>query len=429
MRLNLSLGALASLQLLASFAYQLAVLALVGAGPSTDAWVAAQAVPAVLFALLVGVIQGTWQGRFAATGPARGEWLRLQRTASGQVWLLCIPAFIVLATTSKWWVDIAFVGLNADQVELATRLSLPLLAATIMNSQSALATAALRGRDRFIACEVITLVVATASIAAVIVLIPIHGIVSAAWVTLARAAVLAITLFCISGRPWPSVKMAIGDSVSWRAATPLLSGGFIYKSGPLVDRIFSSMAPVGGMTVFNLAQMGVSAIGVVLERAMTTPLTPRIARLANESQWELVASAVRTNLLRGLLAPLAAATCVLALSPWWVTIAQVLLNLDLQQARESWKICLVFALLLYPLSVGATVVSTFYAIGDTKTIARVGVAGFLLSLLVKYFSFKAGGLVGLAAGICIYYLVNFLAMALLLRAKLRLMRQGCKPRK
>ena len=429
MRLNLSLGLLASLQLLASFAFQLVVLALVGAGPSTDAWVAAQAVPAMLFAIMIGVIQGAWQSRLAATGTVRADCINLLRTAYGQLCLLCLPILIALASTSRLWIDSIFVGFDVDQVDLAARLSTPLLAATVMNIQSALATAALRGSERFIACEVITLVAAIGGIAAITWLVPIHGIDGAAWVTLGRASIVAIALFCITGRPWPNVRMAIKDVLAWKVTRPLLAGGFIYKSGPLVDRIFSSMAPVGGMTVFNLAQMGVSAVGVVLERAMTTPLTPQIARLANDCKWALVASAVRTNLLRGLIVPLGAALCVLALSPWWVKIFQVLLNLDVNQARESWRICLVFAMLLYPLSVGATVVSTFYAIGDTKTVVRVGIAGFLLSLIIKYLSFYYGGLFGLAIGVCAYYLVNFLIMTLLLRLRLRQMQSICTPSK
>lgn len=418
MRLNLSLGFLASLQLIASLGYQLIVLALLGAGPSTDAWVGAQAVPGVIFAIFVGVVHGAWQGRLASCSDENGEWLRLQRTANGQVLLLCIPAFIALTSTSKWWIDIVFIGFDAAQVDLASRLSFPLLAASVISIQCALATAALRGRDRFILCEVITLATNVASIAIVGMLIPVYGIEGAAWLTLARSIVIAIILFFLCGRPWPSLRFAIEDSASWFAARPLLAGGLIYKSGPLIDRIFASTSPVGGMTIFNFSQMGASAVGNVLERAITIPLAPKIARLAKDKEWALVASAVRTNLLRGLFVPIGAATCILVLSPWWVDIFQFLLNLDVQQARESLRICLVFTLLLYPLSVGSTIVSSLYIIGETKTVARVGIVGFILSLLIKYISFKAAGLIGLAIGICLYHLMNFLVMVLILKLRL-----------
>jgi 1-aminocyclopropane-1-carboxylate deaminase/D-cysteine desulfhydrase-like pyridoxal-dependent ACC family enzyme len=57
LKLNLYLGAIASLQLAASFALQLIVLAVLGAGTDTAALVAAQAVPGVVFSVLAISLQ------------------------------------------------------------------------------------------------------------------------------------------------------------------------------------------------------------------------------------------------------------------------------------------------------------------------------------------------------------------------------------
>jgi peptidoglycan biosynthesis protein MviN/MurJ (putative lipid II flippase) len=422
MRLNVSLGVLASLQLIAGLMMQLLVVALVGVGPITDAWVAAQAVPAVLFAILSGVVHGVWQARLAANSSELAKWHRLQRAAHGQAWMLCIPAIVILMTTANSWIDLLFVGFSAEQIELATTLSMLLLATTIANLHCAISVAALRGRGKFIPCELVTLSAAVAAIIAVFWLLPMFGIEAAAWVTFARATVVAIVLFLMTGSPFPSVRMAISETKSWYAARPILIGGGIYKSGPIVDRIFSSMAPASGMTVFNLAQMGVSAVGSVLERAIVTPLVPQIARLAHDGQWIRLTAIVRSTLMRGAIIPILAGAIIVALYPIWITGAQAMLGLSVEQARESWKICLIFSLLLYPLTFGMTIVSTLYSIGDTKTVAQVGTLGFLLSILVKYLSFEAAGLSGLAAGVTAHYALNFIVMALLLRSKLHKIR-------
>ena len=74
---------------------------------------------------------------------------------------------------------------------------------------------------------------------------------------------------------------------------------------------------------------------------------------------------------------------------------------------------------------GTAVVAVFYAMGDTRTPALIGSAGFVLGLAAKAAGFLAAGLPGLAAATSLYYLLNL--GALVYFAWRRLERLGAVP--
>jgi hypothetical protein len=256
LKLNLSLGGVTSLQILASFAFQFVIIHIIGVGADTDAWVAAQSFPIFLFSIMTVSIQGVWQHKLSLPSNEKPEWLRIFRIALGQVWMVSVPLAIFLFLLTYPWIEFIFRDFSIYQVGLVKSL-LPLLYITaIINSQIFLSTIAMRGRNKFITCELISLGGAFFSIALVWISLGYFGIEVAAWILFIRSLVVLIALNFLLGFPTPLFRIAYHDLESWRSIKPLLKGNLLSKSGPIFDRVFSSLSPIGGMTVFNFFQLG-----------------------------------------------------------------------------------------------------------------------------------------------------------------------------
>lgn len=418
MKLGLSLGALAALQMATSLATQLLVFGILGAGMATDAWVAAQALPLIVFSIASVAFQGTWQSRLAVASHDRDHWRREQRTAHGQMLMVTGCVTVALTASATLWTPWLFPGFSDEQARLSATLSQWLLPAAFFNCHAALLTTALRSRDRFLTAEAVTLAGAVIVAALLPWLLRDFGIELAAWLSFARMLVTALVLYVLAGCPLPDLKAAVRDVEQWRLIRPLLLGSSLYKIGPVVDRYWTSHAPPGGMTAFNTMQMAMSAMASVLERSICMPAQPRLARLAAAGQLgemrRLYRSRVRqVSIIVGL-----AAIVLVALKPFWPTLTHPLLKLDTHTLESTWWICAILMGYALPAAAGSIVVSSFYALGDTKTPVRVGSTGFLLSLAIKAGAFVWAGLPGLAAAVAFHYAGNMLVLCYLLEKRL-----------
>lgn len=417
-RLNVGLGALAALQLAVGFALQLVVLGSLGVGPQTDAWVAAQAVPLVAFAVVAVSFQGAWQARLATHVGSRQSWIDTQRAAHGQLLLVYGSALLGLGLCAEGWTSLLFPGLSPAQRSFTAEMSRVFLAAALFNGQAMLFTTALRGQDRYIVGEVVSLCAAVAALVAAATVVQRHGVHAVAWVSLARNALCALVLFFLADRPLPAIRAGIRDVESWKQLRPMLLGASIYKTTPLVDRFWSSLAPIGGLTIFNLLQTGMAAVAMVLERALTTTTAPRLARLVQAGEWDSMRRLVRQTLARAAGVVAIVATIVVLLQPVWAALVGPFLQVNEATARHSWLICVALLGYLYPAATGSIVVSSFYAMADARTPVTVGVAGFVAALALKAAGFALGGIPGLAVAISLHYLGNLAVMWLILERRL-----------
>lgn len=418
MKLGVSLGAIAALQMVASLVTQLIVFGILGAGIDTDAWVAAQAVPLIMFSITSVAFQGTWQSRLAVAAADRARWRIEQCTAQGQMLLVTGGVTLALVASATLWTRWFFPGFSEPQVQMTALLAQWLLPATFFNCHAALLTTALRSRDRFVAAEGVTLAGAVIVAALLPLLLPVFGIEVAAWLSFARMLLTAFVLFWMADRPTPQLGAALRDRAQWHLMRPLLLGSSLYKIGPVVDRYWTSHAPAGGMTVFNTMQMGMSALASVLERAICMPAQPRLSRLAAAGQLDAMRQLYRSRVKQVAIVIAVVALVLLAAKPFWPALTHPLLKLDAETLQRTWWICAILLAYAFPAAAGSVVVSSFYALGDTKTPVRVGSAGFLLSLAVKAAAFLCAGLPGLAGAVALHYAGNMLVLCYLLEKRL-----------
>jgi putative peptidoglycan lipid II flippase len=417
-KLNISLGAIAALQLLSSVALQLVVIAFVGAGPQTDALIAAQAVPQVLLAVLAISLQSAWQPRLAVLAHDGPAWRNAQGVAHGQVILLFWTSALVLAALAKWWIGLLFPGFTSEQRELAHSLTFPLLAGTVLTGHAALLTSAQRARDRFVTAETTALAGTVLAIGVVAVTVARFGVVAAAWTSLGRAALVCVALHAQAGRPKPLLADAWRCSRMWKQVRPMLAGSSIYKTAPLVDRFWTSQASAGGVTVFSLAQTAMGAVAAVLERSIGTPVMPHLARLVEAGDMGRVWALYRRCIAHISVATLAVAALLVTVWPVWAGAMDRLLGMDATLAWQLWLACLLLLGYLHVAASGTVAVAAFCAMGEAQTPVKVGVPAFLFFVVVKSLAFLAWGLPGLAAATSLYYITNMALLSLILKRRI-----------
>jgi peptidoglycan biosynthesis protein MviN/MurJ (putative lipid II flippase) len=416
-RLNFSLGILAALQLVANLIAQLVVLALVGTGPQTDAYVAAQSVPLVVFAVLSVSLQAIWQPRLAVLHNDREAWHDAQGLAQGQATLVFGIVCTTLWITSPAWTPLMFAGFDSTRQHLTTSMGLPLFAACALNGHAALFTTALRARERFLIAESVALAATMGALCLIAITVPLVGVQAAAWVALGRAAVVCGVLYALCGRPVASPRGAWRDRQTWLLLRPLVAGSSLYKTAPLVDRFWTSQGMAGTLTVYNLAQTAMGALAVVIERAVCMPVGPRLARIVERGEWTAVRAAYRRCIVMVTWIAVATAIALLSLKPWWNSLLALALKMDAQLATSMWWTCVLLLGYLHVAASGTVATATFYAMGDTKTPVKIGILGFLIGVVLKSFAFVTCGLPGLALATSSYYAGNMIAMFIILERR------------
>lgn len=407
MRVGISLGALAALQLVVGLVGQLAVMRIVGIGRDTDSYIAAQALPLVLTGVMTTSLQNVWLPRFARLS-RRSEpdaLSRLHAAALGQGLRMMVPLTLLLWGSSFMWVRWVFPGFDGEQHRQVIALSGPLLLACVFTAQSGLLTAALRAEGLFVRAEVTTLVTGLAGIALIIALVPVFGVAAATWIVLTRAIATHAVHLWQAGRPGLDLRTGAESREVWRLVRPMLAGGMLIKTGPLVDRFWSSKAPDGGMTLLNLAQLCANALVAVLERAVLVPATPEFSRRLGAGDTTGLRATYRRCLVRIAFGTVVIGAVALLMMPVWTWLLGVALRIDEDAARTVFAAGLLLVPSIFAAVGASTASAVLYAFGDTRTATIIGVTGFAASLVLKGVLFSLFGILGLAAGVSVYVLL------------------------
>lgn len=407
-----------AIQLLATFAIQLLIVRMVGIGPETDAYIASQALPVVLFAIISSALQSVWLPKLSVLNNDFTQWRSQQSVAQSQALLLAGGFFLFIWITRKIWVIFLFPGFTDAQFNLIDRLTGPLLLAAGFNVQTSLLVIALRARNSFVIGEVITMLGTLLSLFLMIFLIPRYGVEGAAWITTLRAVLVFLILYWIAALPKISIRFWNGKIETWKQIRPILFGAAIYKTSPLIDRFWLSQASVGSITVFGLAQTAMGAVTTIMDRIITIPLTPTLARYVSENNYEGLKSAYSRGLTRVGFGVLVVFLLLLASYPIFPDLMKLMLDVSIETANTTWVLLFFLLGYLYGAISGSILVAVFYALDDMKTPMYVGVIGFLLGVVLKSLGFLFFGLYGLVVATSLYYLINSFYMMFRLERKI-----------
>ena len=407
-----SLGPLAAANVVLATVSHCYIFLKIGPGIETDAFYAGIAVPqlvlsvlsSTMFYVMVPLLAGEEEKKLS-----QGVWWFFL-TVGGAVGALGVVLFV----SAPLWTALLLPGFAPECLSLSVELTRIQLIGMFFSAQSCVLRAACHARQKYFWAEFSQLVEALLGMSTLLWLVPIWGIYGAAWTYVLRAILLALLLLPGIGRRSGPDRGGVLIRTAWRRVKPLAIASLYYKSGPLVDRFLTSLAPPGGLSFFYFSQQFFEVANHLINRAAAAPALPLLTVQIKTGNPQLFKNTYRGQLL--VVFVLAVLSMIV-----FVHLAEPLLRLarkiDEDGVRLFWWITVAFAGFFIGGAMGQVLSSAFYARGDVQTPTKVGVVGFSVGTGLKLLGFQLAGLPGIALATSFYYLGNAAALYLLLERK------------
>lgn len=414
---TLALSALTAGGLGVAFLAQWYTVFVLGPGRATDALFAASTLPQLVVAVVTGSLMHVLVPLFAGEGLARARgdaWFVLS-VVSGVFTSIAVAA----ALSAQWWAPLLAPGFDPASRLLLIQLTRVQLIGMVFTGASGVLWAYCNSRDLFIRVAATQLFAAVLSLAVLWMLLPRYGVRVAAWLAVARTVLQFVLLIPTAGRPQIAGSRQLLREVFARLR-PLLGGAAYYRTDVVIDRILSSLAAAGVLSLLSLAQQLYAALTQIINGAFASPLVPRLASAHKRGD----DAGFRRVLIRGLVEVGALSGLVIIAV---ATLGRPLLGLIVGRGgvtRENigtlYPVLLALSGAFAAGALGQIVSSSFYARGDTSTPTRVGVFWFTVFMPVKILSFVRFGIMGLAISSSLFVMSSLTTQMVILRRRLRM---------
>ncbi len=400
-----------------SFLTQWFLLTEFGATRQLDAYFAALTVPVMLIYVL-----GEPLFRVAVPTLAvrdRGEFGQASWTTFLLIGVLFLVPAILMGLTARWWVALLAPGFSADDRRLVISLVHILVVGMLLQGLSGAARCVWSARDRFEFPAVVSALAALLGLMFLPWAIPRFGVFAAAWAFNLRFLVECLALIPILGTYVSQTNALATGRRLLQSSRPLMLGAAYARTDVLVDRVLSSLAPPGALSLLYFAQQILAAIGQVLNQTFVAPLGPRLATLAHSERWSVFRETLRRTSVR--LSFLVIGLAVLVPIAGQPLLSWVLSHKNMDPENVTRLMTLMYALtgLLLGDSLAYLVNNAFYAIGNTRTPAVATGVVYSILVPVKVGAFFLAGIIGVALSTSGYYLINAAVLGALLRNALR----------
>lgn len=412
MRRTLTLGGLAGINVLVSFAFQWYIFTHLGPGRATDALVAGMVVPQLVFAVVSGSLTHVLVPLLASEDEStfrRDAWTFFQG-----VGLFFGAVALVLSLAAPIWVPLTVPGFGGPTTALTVALVRVQLIGMVFTASTSVLWSVYHARQRFAWAELSVVLAAVLSFPVLLLALPRYGVLAAAWVFVLKFGLQMLMLLPGLGRYHRPDFGTAAAKEAWRRIHPLLVGTSFYKTDQLVDRFLASMAPAGGISLLYLAQQLYGAGHQVLNTAVAAPMVPALAMRATRRDWSGFRQLSRKRLHLMLAVT---GVCLIGLVAVGGPVLSALFGHGRFDAREIdrlWWLLLALGGTWVGGAAGQILSTSFYAKGDTRTPTRIGVLGFAAGVVFKVGGFYLFGVVGIALGTSLYFMINAVALYLFL---------------
>jgi putative peptidoglycan lipid II flippase len=417
MKLPLSLGALSGANLFLLFLFQAFVLVTLGPGVETDALFAGMALPQLVLAVISGSLMHVLVPYLAGE-----EESRIQQDTWG-IFIVVGVAFGFLSAAlyifASIWVPWIVPGFSPAGKKLTVLLTRIQLIGVSFTALTGVLWAVYHARQQFLWAEFSPFLGNLLGLGCLVWALPRFGITAVAWILVLRTILQLLLL--LPGLPafrkpnWRSSDLR----VIWRRIEPLLLGSLYYKTEVLVDRFLSSMAPAGGLSLLYLAQQLYGAANEIINKAIAAPMVPILAGQAKSGNWAQFHGTYRKRLLwMGYLS--GGSYVILFLGgEYFLKILIGHGGITEQNIALLQSILICLGGIFIGGALGQILSTAFYALTDTLTPTKIGAAGYTLGIALKIFGFFLLGILGIAIGSSLYYLLTAAALYVFLEIKLR----------
>jgi putative peptidoglycan lipid II flippase len=414
MKLSFFLALLSVVTIGSNFLFQALLLVVAGPGVQTDAFFAALGVPQLVTALITTAAMQVLMPLLAGASEevrSRNAWTFVLVTAGGVAILACIGAI-----TARFWAPLLAPGIRGTGRPLLIALTRVQLLAMFLGAVATTLAAVCHARRRFLRAELGLAVATIVSLALLPWVLSRYGVIAAAWLVVLRMAVYTGLLLPVLGAFRVPAWREVGLATAVRRLRPLLLGGALLRADPLVDRLLSSLAPAGGLSLLALGQQVYAAGEQVLQKALVAPVVPLLAEHAAARREVEFDRVLRARLPWCAALALAPYLGVLGIGRWLLGLVAGHGGINAGDVTLLWWILVALGGVLVGGTVGQLTSSAFFARGDTVTPIKLSTLTYSLYLPVKVIAFLRFGLLALPLTTSLYVAVNVtLQLRLLVR--------------
>jgi putative peptidoglycan lipid II flippase len=415
MRRGVVLGIVASANLLFSFAFQWLLLTSLGPGRQTDAYFAAVIIPQITLSVVVGALVPVLVPLLATQSDEdyrRVGWAFLHLVAA-----VFGTLAVILGATAGYWVPLVYPGFEPATQMLTVELARIQLVAMVVAAMAAVPWAMNHARQRFVWAETCPVIGGALALVALRVgLRPLGPRAGASVLESAAQLLLLIPILRSYVRP-RLAEDALHEA--WRRLRPMLGSTLFYKSDRIVDRYLASLAGPGGLSLIHLAQQICAGGLLIVSKAISAPLVPQLALDARQAEWVRFRRQTRRALALAVAVSTAGVIAVWLVGEPLLTLIFAHGRFDPARIADLRTLLIALAGMAIGGSAGSVAANAFYAQGETRLVAMVGITGFVVGALTKVLAAARWGTLGVAVGASVHYLTIFLMLQLLLIARLR----------
>jgi putative peptidoglycan lipid II flippase len=406
---TLSLGWLASANVVVSLVIQWYVITSLGIGVETDALFAGLIVPQLILSLVTTALLHVLVPLLATRAGAKGD--DLQRELWGILLQMCGLAAAIAAAlhlTADYWARWLVPAFSAEARALTVTLARIQLCGLLFATADCVLRAACRARRSFLWAEASTPVANLMGLLLLVWALPRYGVEAAAWIMVLRIALPVALMWPVLGRwrrpRWWSPMRA----EALHRARPLLTGGLYTHITLLVTRLLASLAPTGGLSLFTAGQQLYLTANVVMEKAFVIQAAPSLAVQARDGQWNSFRSLYRQRLaLMGLLAG-AGYLVVLVFGQSLLALVVGHGGVTAANITALWWMLAALGGAFVSSAMGQAVFAAFCAKGDTRTPVMLAVIINTVNIPARALGFWGYGLWGMAVAMSAFSFVGLL---------------------
>lgn len=414
----IKLGSISAINIGLGFMTQWVILTFLGPNNSTDALFAGMVIPQ----LILSVVSGSLTHVLVPIFSTKEKEQRQSDAWQIIIGLGLIFTFIcvILYIFADLWIPIITPGFDKETLNLATTLTRIQLISMVFTALTSVLWSVYHAQQKFLWVEISAALINSVAIVLLVYLLPKYGIYSAAWVSMLKTAAMFIILFPEIGLYKRRMKNKGSFLEIWKRIKPLLLGTVYYKTDTLVDRYLLSSGPSGGISLFYVAQQVFGAASTIFNKAVATPILPKLSLLAKENNWDEFSKLYTKKLKIIVIFFLFGLIAFYFVGEYVLDLAFSFGKMNENHIKFLWWIMLLLFGYWAGGMLGQILSISFYAIGNTKTPTIIGVSGYTLGMILKIAGFVNFGIIGVAVATSIYYMINASALYLSLKKEVAL---------
>jgi len=402
------LGFLTSINVLLTFSYQWYIVTVLGPGAETDSFFASMVIPQLFLSVVTGSLMFVLVPILATDiGDSFHQEVWNFFIATGALFAVIT---VILFMSSHYWVPLTVPGFSDNSKRLTITLTQIQLVSMIFAALTGVLSSAYNAKQKFVWASLSQVLSAIVGLVLLVYLLKRVGVVAAAWATTFRMFFQMALLLPILGVVRKPQLKSPSFVKAWAKLKPLFWGNSYTKTDQLVDRVLASMAPVGELSLLHMSQQIYGAVNQVINSAIAGPMVPLLAQNASKGSWMEFRriSKKRLHVVTAI-----SITVFIVI----VCIGLPILKYTFSYGRFSeveiiklWWILIALVGVLVGGAMGQILSTSFYSKGDTITPTRVGVLGFTVGVLLKFVGYWSYGVIGVAIGTTVYYLINVMML-------------------